>query len=606
MTKRLGLSPIPKGSLIQDFSNQNLSSLADLDFSPTLVTLNLSNNPLKTLESLRTIPTLTKLILDNTEIDTFRGIRPQPSLSTISVDCCPLSNYEFLSVMCTIVFGDNILQINGQNVNENDKYTGRETRSHLKPYLLQGWIIVSLNPLVLKHVLNGDILPLSDTYKITPIEPEILEQSKEIQVGTVKFKNSSPPVSEIQQQETESSSNAKIETESADPDNESRIKLPEAVPRLWSSKHNLNNSGESSSDTMMVDTLVFSSDDEDAMKETDNQLKHFDFSQILPPLIPQSPPKEQESEYKAPPIKSMTDEVKVEKTSDNLSLSIIDPHQHGYEAPPLSHPSLETPPSQANKKEENESPLKEEENAKNDQPNEINEEKKTKKKSSDAKSRKSKKIIKKKKKKKTSQAKPPQRPPPPLPLPGSLGNAVFAVDSDDSSNPQKSSSYSRLEEEEEEEKQAESKKDNSILGFGTLTIESAPESPKSKKSKKQDEIIPHKKWKAKTVTKTQTEIFETDDDDDEDDPPVFKKVSFFKLIGVNPDSDDEYMSQDDDESVSSGSINPEDYNVTPDVINDLRIEARNQFYKMRTTQTSTLEEMEKFVSKYVKLRLNGY
>lgn len=82
-------------------------------------------------------------------------------------------------------------------------------------------------------------------------------------------------------------------------------------------------------------------------------------------------------------------------------------------------------------------------------------------------------------------------------------------------------------------------------------------------------------------------------------------MSFFKLIGVEPDSDDKYMSQDDEEEVDDDVIDASLYNVTPEVINDLRIEARQQFYKMRTTQTSTLEEMEKFVTKYVKLRLEN-
>ncbi|EAX91494.1 hypothetical protein TVAG_285460 [Trichomonas vaginalis G3] len=187
MQKGYGLSPIPKGLLLQDYSNEGLTTLADLDLSPTLITLNLTNNPLKTLESLRTIPTLAKLVLDNTNIDSLLGVRPQPSLSNLSALSCPLSDYEYLAMMCTIVFGDNIMQINNQQVNENDKLAGREARSHLKPYLLQGWIIVSTIPLVLKHVTSGEILPLSDTYKITPVDPEILEQTREVPIGVTKI-----------------------------------------------------------------------------------------------------------------------------------------------------------------------------------------------------------------------------------------------------------------------------------------------------------------------------------------------------------------------------------------------------------------------------------
>ncbi|EAX95709.1 hypothetical protein TVAG_256500 [Trichomonas vaginalis G3] len=169
----------------------------------------------------------------------------------------------------------------------------------------------------------------------------------------------------------------------------------------------------------------------------------------------------------------------------------------------------------------------------------------------------------------------------------------------------------------------------SILDFGTIKIEPATsteeeKTPKQKKKRKSvssepdlpDTPVldsPRKKKKkflrkpktlvggkrAKVKAAGHTEVFETDDDGyDDDDPPVFKKVNFFDLLGVDPDSGDEYLSQDESSHKEEEEIKGPD-----DLIAELRAEGRTMFYQMRTVETSTLEEMEKFVSSYVRSEL---
>ena len=101
---------------------------------------------------------------------------------------------------------------------------------------------------------------------------------------------------------------------------------------------------------------------------------------------------------------------------------------------------------------------------------------------------------------------------------------------------------------------------------------------------------------------THTEVFETEDDSENDnDPPIFKKVDFFKLIGVEPDSGDEYLSQDEStESEDESEIEGDD-----DIIEELKAQGRQKFYQVRTPETSTTDEMEKFVNSYVRESLKN-
>ena len=133
-----------------------------------------------------------------------------------------------------------------------------------------------------------------------------------------------------------------------------------------------------------------------------------------------------------------------------------------------------------------------------------------------------------------------------------------------------------------------------------------PNKPIRKKKKK---II--KRRKPRTVENTQnvitrpilestnhTEVFETEDDSSGDeDPPVFKKVDFFKLIGIEPDSGDEYLSQDES---TQDHEEEEDIHGDEDIIEELKAQGRSKFYQVRTPETSTTEEMEKFVNNYVR------
>lgn len=692
------------------------------------------------MKTLPILPMLTTLILDETRLQTFIDANPQPKLSSISLLGTPLIQYEFLQLMCVIVFGDSISEVNGQILDDNTINIGKELRPRVQDYLKKGWIIYCYCPLCIVNPQNNQTINLTSTELKANQLSSAMPLPDLVSCPPFKFPTKSEVISEsisgyykAQSGESDNTKQNNRVTSRGIESNHRRSHRKKKHTHLWSVSNTMDNTSESDSNTMIVDTIVISSGDSSPNSDifvfqSNPQTKQ---RKPTPQNNPQSvalqidnkEPPRSPSHYKAPPVRklSTTDahesENKVPLTS-NLKNQATSPSPNrkrlDYDAPPLSAnllpkaPPLKKTldhPSDFQDEDDNNEPV-------NNSPTSTPRSKKKKKKS--------------KKKNMISMPILSPKSPPPLPIPQSLEfepasssmqpsealpatpttlkpisplvtprppeiKNVFPIDdkpeeeeqekpkpevkpkspkksapkrklhkkkkakksakkkssksgkSDKSNKSQKQEtkssksqssyvdegeSYADEEEESYNSRKASENEEpqQSILDFGTLKIEPPSQEEQAKPKEKKRKSVssepelpdtpildsPRKKRKRVRRTKTliggsrqkvrvsgHTEVFETDDDGyEDDDPPVFKKVNFFDLIGVDPDSGDEYLSQDESSHKEEEEIQGPD-----DLIAELRAEGRRMFYQMRTVETSTLEEMEKFVSSYVRSSL---
>lgn len=743
-----------------DFSNRFLNDFPHLKFISQCKCLNFSKNPISSFKNLPALPILQEIILDYTDIKNFEDAQPQPRLSSISLLNTPICQCPFLSLMCVIVFGNSVKEVNGKILEEIEINTGIQIRAQVISYITRGWLIYSYQPLCIFNsktnekkcltqncnvpppilIPNQNCTPLPDivdfpNFKFptradvsdtpTPTYPHNYFDSGESVSEQNSVHRGESSKGDARSRKSSSSKSSKRsrrkqkETTTAK-NNKSRKK---SKTKLASETNTFEASDDSS--TTLVDTIIISSSTDHTSSDDGEKIPKPTFITHEQSKQTNMPSLDYSKRYKAPPVKKLvgqqnTDLLNTESLSplSKMSPKTHSPHiQHNINqpavflsnAPPLipiglrmSSNNTLTRGNDSTYSSSNDGqvayilPPKEEEV--------------------------------KKRKRKTKQRKHKKhgskKSPPALDLPPSGGDSEpepfvnrdedvkergvvqhrrllqsdFESDSDygtEISSPStggtlhslssfvssdvsnftdensqstnnssaNSNSSSTIKEEEEEkkeekkhhhrhhhhhhhhdqkesknnkkEKQENTEKENKdvpvlIRDFGTIKIEPAAPEPKKQKKKKQErrpsqpeepEIpntpfldSPKKTTKrkrlrlkkkeprtlagkgksSKVMNDTQTEIFETDDYDD-DDPSYFKKVNFFKLIGIKPDSNDEYFSQDESNPVEEEEI------IGPDeIVAELRKRGRDEFYKLRTVETSTLEEMDKYVSKYVR------
>ena len=124
---------------------QNISVVTDLD---------LSFNNFVDFSGMVYMPSLTALNISNTKISSFIGAIEQPSLVQISAHKTPLSSYSLFNIMCLIVFGPQLQLINQTRITQSDVKQMRKYRETLLPYLLKGWVAVSISPNIIIYEIK--------------------------------------------------------------------------------------------------------------------------------------------------------------------------------------------------------------------------------------------------------------------------------------------------------------------------------------------------------------------------------------------------------------------------------------------------------------------
>ena len=679
-----------------EFSDSNITDFSKIQSINSYSSLNLSKNPIKYLTSLPTTPSLETLIMDETKLKSLKGAKPQPQLEIFSCKQTPFSTNENAALMSFIIFGDNLKEFNNDKIKENVQKRGKFLRIRIRNLLEDGWKIASDDPLVLKK--KRRVVELTD---------ENLEKEETVDISAfIKSKKKERKRAKKKAKEEE--------------------KTPKSI--LWSDRHP--NEGTSDSSCTLMDSIIFTSSDDNTTKFEENDTTKSDtiaddmsqpkrkdstakkkrrprrntaprkkMSDIFDVNVPAPVPK-----YKPPPLLpiandinkyNVTDHSKMASDSecsllknkimacsspnmtqltspkkffavDSDSSSALNEKQGKNEIPLKNFNvdsssgvdesnkklddkeqnleedkesnsekkfAVESDSSSKNKQEDKESDLEKkvdenETNAKGEQEktsiaesdSSVGKKKKERKKSK-RRTREGRKASRRRKSKESS-----------LPIipkdftPKSSPNNEKDEDSLSSLSSEKeqvNSSALNLSSSDKEEKENPAQtRTRHLVKAPPLPLVNAFANFNVKEDKSDVDLKPRKKLRKKkaipqvAVTEDEgcTEIFETDDGDSgaDSDPPVFKKVNFFKLIGIEPDSDDEFLSQDDTSNPLSDidfdkefGSDKSDVQVTQEELEEIRAKGRQKFYQIRTVETSTLEEMEKFVSSYVKAVLES-
>jgi hypothetical protein len=115
---------------------------------PTLEDWRLSDNPLPNFEGLQLLPNLEILRCDRTDISSFKGGVTLPRLRTLHLLTTPISQYDTVRIMASIVFGDSLQYIDQVAVSRPEAKLASDCRPALLKSLLDGWILSSVNPLL--------------------------------------------------------------------------------------------------------------------------------------------------------------------------------------------------------------------------------------------------------------------------------------------------------------------------------------------------------------------------------------------------------------------------------------------------------------------------
>ena len=160
--KDKGLQFIYRGKQLSYFpDNMHLEDYYSVSFT---------NNPILSFKNFPVLPKLEILILDNTLINNLMYATPQPNLRKLYLRNTPFSRYNSQEIMCSIVFGKNLKFYNGKSITEESILISSFMASDIRPYLLQGWVIISMNPVKLlntKTQIKKILFPIDDAGKIT-------------------------------------------------------------------------------------------------------------------------------------------------------------------------------------------------------------------------------------------------------------------------------------------------------------------------------------------------------------------------------------------------------------------------------------------------------
>lgn len=142
---------VEQSLVTKSFKGFKLKKFPNLTKWTNCTLLNFSHNPLEDFQGLQSLPNLKDLYLDNTKISSFVGAPELPSLQTISIKSTPLNAYKKADIMCAIAFGTQLVFINGEEIKRDKLRFARQNRDTLLPFLRDGWLLTSINPIRFIH-----------------------------------------------------------------------------------------------------------------------------------------------------------------------------------------------------------------------------------------------------------------------------------------------------------------------------------------------------------------------------------------------------------------------------------------------------------------------
>lgn len=611
--------------------DKDLSDVPDLSSLKNLEKIDFSKNQIKSLRNLPTLSNLKYLIIDDNNISSLVGVKPQPKLSFVSFLSTPLSDYSYLPIMCVIAFGDSIREVNGVTIDEKTLINGKKYRNKVKEYIQKGFIIIFENQknIQLKHYSKGNIIGIdissvgssdfhvngvgdlshgfvsehnvprkagfcspnqsinatklnnTDTSRIL-LSSSILESSPSCSEDETTFTTTLSIIDERQEPNFKTLlSPSKWYNSNTMEDLQCGITAPIAQENF--KHHHLNymiNKVDQTNNYQeeRIKTLTSDSDSDSGCELLLNKQKPDD-SKIV------------KSNATNKACLNIANEVGFQKTSSMLrppppleTIKILS-DVYNEDTEKFQNVFGQKYASNNNRRLSNTKNYSQHNNSLDD-----------------------------------------------------FIQSTLTEPSDDKLN------FLQLHESSDDKSQyRDPQKDHLITGYNSIKNSTVSKNVQRKKKCVKKRNIknspdhgliqptvadtgkkkrPRKPKEAKKLTsfnkqistankrlsrprvayEGRAEVYETDDDLEDSDPSVFEKVNFFKLIGIDPDSDDEYLTGDefDKNHEEEGIEGPED------LIAQLKAQARARFYQMRTVETSTLDEMEKFVAAYVRQALEKY
>lgn len=142
--------------------NKKISSFSDVKIKNNCLSIDLSLNRLTDFFGIPSnLSCLSTLILDNNQIRSFRGVQSPnsyPKLRYLSMKKNPISRSIYLKVMCLVAFGDQLITINEEKINDKQRETANEMRECLFPELKEGKILANLRPLRIVDMTSDEKL----------------------------------------------------------------------------------------------------------------------------------------------------------------------------------------------------------------------------------------------------------------------------------------------------------------------------------------------------------------------------------------------------------------------------------------------------------------
>lgn len=144
-----------------NFCNRNLKKFPGTRKIKNFRHLIFSFNPIDSFRTLSTLQSLVYLDLTATKIKSLEYIPSLPKLNSILLQGTPFSRYKLYRLMCIVAFDPSIRSIDNRAIATFEKIINSEEKSKIQNLLVEGWIIVSVKPIVMAYPRLQIKAPLS-------------------------------------------------------------------------------------------------------------------------------------------------------------------------------------------------------------------------------------------------------------------------------------------------------------------------------------------------------------------------------------------------------------------------------------------------------------
>jgi len=162
--------------------SSNTHSFNELRSSKIKTVIDVSNNPIKDFTGLSQHIKVHTVRANNSLIESFKGSENMPSLEVLMLNNTPVSKSSHFITMALIAFGHKLQVINGIFIGEKQRKTANDISSRVRKLIFEGYIIVSIEPLLVKLPNSREIINVDmDESEFMTKEKQILDNQKKIE-----------------------------------------------------------------------------------------------------------------------------------------------------------------------------------------------------------------------------------------------------------------------------------------------------------------------------------------------------------------------------------------------------------------------------------------